>query len=192
MVKNILIINGSPKRDGNTAALVEWFADGARSEDAQVEIVQAASLKLKAAGCTSCRACQTIKEYRCVIDDDAAPVLAKMVGADAIVMASPLYFFAASAQLKAVVDRMFSLYKWDNEKGTMQTPLAGKTFVFLGSAYEDIGLDAMEKPFVLTAQYTGMPYESLLVPDAGVSGDIRQKKGICEKAVALGIKIGKR
>lgn len=192
MTKKILIISGSPNKDGNTAALVEWFADGARSEDAQVEVVHAAFLKLKAAGCTSCRACQTRVEYRCVIDDEATPVLGKMALADAIVMASPLYFFAASAQLKVIVDRMFSLYKWDNEKGTMETPLKGKTLVLLGSAYEDIGLDAMEKPFLLTAQYTGMPYESLLVPDAGVSGDIRKKKGVCEQAVALGIKIGKR
>ena len=191
MAKKILIVNGSPKKNGNTAALVEWFAEGARSSGAQVEIAGAAFLTCKVSGCTSCRQCQTIEEYRCVIDDGATAVLGKMAGADAIVMASPLYFFAASAQLKVIVDRMFSLYKWDNEKGTMKTPLAGKQFVFLGSAYEDVGLDAMEAPFVLTARYTGMPYESLLVPNAGVSGDIGKQQGVHDRAVALGAKIGK-
>ena len=83
---------------------------------------------------------------------------------------------------------MFSLYKWDNAAGTMRTVLRGKTLVLLGSAYEDVGLDALEKPFVLTADYSGMKYGSLLVPNAGESGDIRKRSGVREKAVALGKK----
>ncbi|MFA4991395.1 MAG: flavodoxin family protein [Candidatus Omnitrophota bacterium] len=186
MAKKILILSGSPKKDGNTAILVNWFAYGARSKGAEVEIIQTAFLKYKSFGCTSCRACQKIKKYECVIDDEARPVLAKMVKVDVIVMATPLYFYGASAQLKLVFDRMFSLYKWDNEADTMTTPLKGKTFVLIASAFEDIGLDALEKPFSLTADYTGMKFESLLIPNAGESGDIKDKKYIRDKAIALG------
>jgi multimeric flavodoxin WrbA len=186
MAKTILVIMGSPKKDGNTATLVKWFAEGARSNDVQIEVVNAAALKYKTSGCTSCRACQKSDKYECVINDDAKPVLAHMADVDVIVMATPLYFFAASAQLKLVFDRMFSLYKWDNDAGTMETPLKGKTFVLLASAYEDVGLDALEKPFALTADYTGMKFKSLLVPNAGVSGDIKKIPGIREKAVSLG------
>jgi hypothetical protein len=71
----------------------------------------------------------------------------------------------------------------------MKTVLKGKTLVLLASAYEDVGLGALEKPFVLTAEYTGMQFESLLIANAGVSGDIRNKSGIREKAVALGKKV---
>jgi hypothetical protein len=71
----------------------------------------------------------------------------------------------------------------------MQTPLKGKTLVLLTSAFEDVGLDALEKPFALTAEYTGMKFESLLVPGAGVSGQIKKKTGIRNKAVRLGRKV---
>jgi multimeric flavodoxin WrbA len=182
----ILIINGSPKKEGNTAALVEWFASGARSKRAEVEIVRAADLDYKFSGCIACRACQKCADYVCAVKDDATPVLARMAEADVIVMATPLFFFGPSAQIKHLFDRMFSLYKWDNEAGTMQTPLTGRTFIVLASAFENVGLDALEKPFLLTAQYTGMKFKSLLVPNAGVSGGIRKLTGVKKKAFALG------
>jgi len=186
--KNILILSGSPKKNGNTAALVEWFTEGAVSKGAKVELIHTAFLQYKFQGCTSCRLCQKQEAYECVIDDDANLALRKMASADVIVMATPLYFFAASAQLKIIIDRMFSLYKWDNAAGTMKTALSGKTLVLLASAYEDVGLDVLEKPFALTAKYTGMKFKSLLVPNAGESGDIKKKSGVREKAVSLGKK----
>lgn len=186
MAKRILILSGSPKKNGNTAALIEWFCKGANSSAADIEIIRTALLKYKSNGCTSCRRCQKIKEYECTVNDDAKPVLAKIVKADVIVMATPLYFFSASAQIKIIFDRMFSLYKWDNNAGTMETPLIGKTMILLASAFEDVGLDALEKPFAITAKYTGMNFRSLLVPNAGVSGEIKNKKEIKQKAVALG------
>jgi len=189
MPKKILILCASPKKAGNTAALVDWFAAGARAKGAQVQIVRTAFLKYKSIGCTSCRACQKLKSYTCVINDQAKPVLAKMAKVDVIVMATPLYFFSASAQLKLVLDRMFSLYKWDNQAGTMQTPLKGKTLVLLASAYEDVGLNALKAPFAFTAKYSGMKFFSLLVPNAGVSGSIKSKLDIRKKAMALGRKV---
>lgn len=191
MPKKILIFSGSPKKDGNTVSLVNWFSEGAVSVGAEVEIIHAAFLKTKSGGCTSCRKCQQIKEYKCVIDDDISAALAKVPKADVIVMATPLYFFSASAQLKMVFDRMFSLYKWDNQAKTMETCLKGKTFVLIASAFEDVGLDSLEKPFALTAEYSKMEFESLLVSNAGVSGEIKNKPGIRQKAVALGSKVAK-
>jgi len=186
MPKKILILSASPKKDGNTATLVNWFKQGASCKGASIEIIQTAFLKHKAAGCTSCRMCQQSDKYECVIDDEIKPILAKMAQADVIVMATPLYFFAVSAQLKIVFDRMFSLYKWDNVAGTMQTILKGKTLVLIASAFEDVGLDVLEKPFSLTACYTGMEFKSFLVPNAGVSGDINSKIDVREKAIMFG------
>jgi multimeric flavodoxin WrbA len=143
-------------------------------------------LKAKTSGCTSCRACQSSAEFECVIDDEISRVLKKMAKADVVVMATPVYFFSVSAQLKQVVDRMFSLYKWDNAAGTMKTVLRGKTLVLLASAYENVGLNALEKPFRLTAAYSGMKFRSLLAPNAGVSGQIRNNANVQKKAIALG------
>ena len=189
MTCKILVLSGSPIKDGNTTALVSWFAEGARSKGAEVEIVQTAFLKYKSFGCTSCRTCQKIEKYECAINDEAKPVLAKMAKVDVIVMATPLYFYGPSAQLKLIFDRMFSLFKWDNKTDTMKTPLKGKTFVLIASAYENIGLDTLEKPFALTAEYTSMKFESLLIPNAGESGAIKNKINIKEKAIALGRKV---
>ena len=147
MSKKILVLSASPVKNGNTTMLVDAFVEGARSKGAQVDVVATAFLKYKSLGCTSCRACQKSDKYECVIDDEARPVLAKMAHVDVIVMATPLYFYGPSAQLKLVMDRMFSLYKWDNETGVTKTPLKKKKLVLLGSAYEDIGLDVLKQPF---------------------------------------------
>ncbi|MDD5130973.1 MAG: hypothetical protein PHS66_08025, partial [Candidatus Omnitrophica bacterium] len=91
--------------------------------------------------------------------------------------------------LKLIMDRMFSLYKWDNKANTMTTPLEGKTLVLLASAFEDIGLDTLEKSFAITADYSGMKFESLLVANAGESGEIKKLKSARKKAIALGSKV---
>lgn len=189
MAKKILIISGSPVKDGNTAMLVEWFKQGAQAKQAAVRLVNAADLKYKTSGCLSCRQCQKNPQYECVIDDAARPVLAEMIRSDVIVMATPLYFYSPSAQLKILMDRMFSLYKWDNRSNTMATPLKGKTMVLLASAFEDAGLDVLEKIFSITAEYTGMRFSSLLVKNAGESGQIRRLEGIAEQAAALGSQV---
>ncbi len=188
MPKKILILNGSPKKNGNTAKLVEWFAKGARQNRGKVEIIRAASLKFKANGCASCRACQKLNEYECVINDGVKKVLKKMAKADAIVFATPLYFYGPSAQLKLIIDRMFSLYKWDNTTDTFESPMKGKSMILLLSAYEDIGLDIVKKSFKLIADYSEMKFSSLLVANARESGEIVKLKGICKKAIDFGKK----
>ena len=188
LAKKILILSGSPKKNGNTVTLVEWFCEGARSKNAYLEVVHTAFLKYKSTGCTSCRSCQKSPDYVCKIKDDARPILARVPEFDVIVVATPLYFFSASAQLKVIFDRMFSLYKWDNDTGTFKTPLRSKTLILLASAYEDVGLDALEKPFRLTAEYTGMNFESLLIPNAGISGEIKKRTDIYKKAFSMGEK----
>jgi len=185
-MKKILVISGSPKKDGNTAVLADWLAEGASAQGAEVEVIYTPNLKINGTGCLSCRSCQKSDKYECLIADDVRTVLKKMSEVDVIVMASPLYFFSASAQIKIIFDRMFSLYKWDNASATMKTVLKGKTFAVVASAYEDIGFDAFEKPFAITAEYTGMKFASLLVPNAGVSGEIKNKPGIREQAIAFG------
>ncbi|MBF0594135.1 MAG: flavodoxin family protein [Candidatus Omnitrophica bacterium] len=186
MLKDVLIISGSPKKEGNTSLLVGWFAEGAKSAGANVEIIRAADLEHKVMGCTSCRACQKSSSYRCVINDAVSDCVARFSSADVIVMATPLYFFGASSQLKCIIDRMFSLYKWDNAANTMETPLKGKTFVFLGSGFEDAGFEAFESPFRLTAEYSGMFYKSLVIKNAGISGDIIKLPDVRLKAIELG------
>ncbi len=117
-MKKILILEGSPRRNGNSAILSKEFARGAEEAGCSVESVQIAHKKIS--GCLGCNAC-----YRnggaCVQKDDMAEIREKMLAADGIVLASPIYFYSMTAQMKAVIDRTYAFYQ----------QLAGKAFYFI-------------------------------------------------------------
>ena len=97
----ILIISGSPRKGGNTELLAEAFAKGA-SKHHQVEIVSVRDYKVNP--CLGCNACFKTNGI-CAQKDDMSPIYEKMNQADMLVIASPVYFYGISAQLKAVIDR---------------------------------------------------------------------------------------
>ena len=98
---NILIISGSPRKGGNTELLAEAFAKGA-AEHHHVEIVSVRDYKVNP--CLGCNACFKTDGI-CAQNDDMAIIYEKMSRADMLVIASPVYFYGISAQLKAVIDR---------------------------------------------------------------------------------------
>ena len=99
---NILILSGSPRKDGNTDLLVEAFVKGA-SQKHHVEVVSVHDYKVNP--CLGCNACFMSKDNTCVQKDDMPLIYEKMSHADMLVIASPVYFYGLSAQLKAVIDR---------------------------------------------------------------------------------------
>ena len=102
MSKKVLILSGSPRKDGNSDILCSEFARGARESGCEVETVRVAAKKI--APCSGCYYCRA-HGGECAHKDDMAEVLQRMIDADVIVMASPVYFYSIDAQLKAVVDR---------------------------------------------------------------------------------------
>ena len=100
---NILVLSGSPRKGGNTDLLVEAFAKGA-SQKHHVEIVSVHDYKVNP--CMGCNACFKNKTNTCVQNDDMPLIYEKMSRADMLVIASPVYFYGLSAQLKAVIDRL--------------------------------------------------------------------------------------
>ena len=99
---NILILSGSPRKGGNTDLLVEAFNKGA-SEHNKVEVISVHDYKV--APCMGCNACFKNKDNTCVQKDDMTAIYDKMANADMLVVASPVYFYGLSAQLKAIIDR---------------------------------------------------------------------------------------
>ncbi|MBO7538175.1 MAG: flavodoxin family protein [Prevotella sp.] len=97
---NILILSGSPRKCGNTELLVDAFAKGAAKHH-HVEIVSVRDVKVNP--CLGCNAC--FKNGICAQKDNMAAIYKKMGQADMLVIASPVYFYGISAQLKAVIDR---------------------------------------------------------------------------------------
>ena len=99
---NILILSGSPRKNGNTDLLVEAFAKGA-SEKHHIEIVSVHDYTVHP--CTGCNACFSSEGNACVQKDDMPLIYEKLADADMLVIASPVYFYGLSAQLKAFIDR---------------------------------------------------------------------------------------
>ena len=188
MSKKIMIVCGSPRKHGNTNRVVGWAADAARQAGAQVEIVDAARLDYKTNGCTACMSCQKSEDYGCVIDDEAKPVIARMTGADALVISSPVYWMGPTAQLKLLLDRMFSLFKLAVEpirSGLKDNATLAVISTAAGSM--DEGLSLVENTFKLTADFFHFPFHSILLPHAPENPeDIETNAELKEEAATLG------
>ena len=106
MNKNIVILSGSPRRNGNSEKLVAAFKEGAESAGKTVTVFRTAHMKIK--GCSGCEYCHE-SGGKCSIKDDMTEVLDAIGKANAVVFVSPIYYFSFSAQLKTAIDRMYPL-----------------------------------------------------------------------------------
>jgi len=130
MTKKILILSSTPRKNGNSGILCERFAEGALEAGHSVEKVVLREKTIHP--CTGCYACA--RNGKCAQNDDMAAILDSMVSADAIVMATPVYFYTMCAQMKAVIDRTVARY----------TEVQGKEFYFIVTA-ADGSKPAMER-----------------------------------------------
>ena len=103
-MSKIAVLVGSPRRGGNTAMLAQAFIDGIDKQKYSVETLSVADVKV--GGCTGCNACYADSSHRCVQKDDMQELYKKLADADTIVIATPVYFYGISAQLKCIVDRL--------------------------------------------------------------------------------------
>jgi multimeric flavodoxin WrbA len=188
MAKKILIINGSPRKNGNTAITAGWVAEGAESEGASVKIVVAARLKYKTAGCCSCYSCQVSQQFRCVILDDATDVVASFPDYDLVVFASPVYFFGLSSQIKMIIDRMVSLFKFCDGKTIHNLQKVNFAFVSTcGGGLDDSGIKLVDETIKNIVHFIGKTHKSLLIPSMPINPEETAKmEDVKEKAVAFG------
>ena len=108
-MKNILIIQGGGRPNGNTAQLANSFAQGAENAGHKVEIISLIKNDIK--GCLGCNACRYGKP--CVQKDGFNAVVPKITEADLLVFASPLYFWTISSRTKAFIERLYCITKED-------------------------------------------------------------------------------
>ena len=102
-LSNIVIFVGSVRKNGNTARLAQSFAEGAAKNN-NMEIVSVADYNVNP--CIGCNSCFTREGNQCFQNDDMVQIYEKLRNADIVVIASPVYFYGISAQLKAIVDRL--------------------------------------------------------------------------------------
>jgi len=190
--RKIMVLTGSPRKNGNTAALVARFVAGCRSKGAKVEVVDAARLKYKTNGCIACMACQKSRYFRCVIKDEASKILARIPGFDVLVIASPVYTFGPSAQIKMLLDRTYSLVKCQG--AVPAGPLTKMRFALIASAGGGPeALVPIRLTFAASARFLGIKFDSLLIPFSGESsGTLADRPEVLASALAFGERVAGR
>lgn len=129
MNKKVLVLAGSPRKGGNSDLLCDELIKGAEISGNVVEKVYVQDLKI-----SSCRACYGCRNTgKCVQNDDMEELLDKMIAADVIVMATPVYFYSMDGQMKTMIDRTLPRY----------TEIKNKDFYFIATAAA--GAKAMER-----------------------------------------------
>lgn len=130
-MKKVLILSGSPRKGGNSDLLCDEFMRGAKECGNEVEKIRVADKNI--GYCSACYYCRDNKGI-CIKKDDMPEILNKIIHADVIVMASPVYFYSVSAQIKAVIDR--SVARW--------LEIKNKEFYYIATAAEE-GDQAMDR-----------------------------------------------
>ena len=136
----IVIVNGSARK-GNTLTAIQAFAEGVAEEN-EIEII--APEKLNIAPCKGCGVCQCSKG--CVDQDDTNPTIDKIVAADVIVFATPVYWWGMSAQLKLIIDKCYC-------KGLHLNNKKGGVIVVGAARVGSIQYELINKQFQCMADY---------------------------------------
>lgn len=183
--KRILVIKGSPREKGNSSLLADQLVAGARAAGAEVEVFILQNMNIQA--CNSCDACQESPENGCILEDDMQKLYPKLRQANAIAIATPIYWFTMSAQTKLFIDRWYAM---ESPQGNA---LKGKTFGII-LTYGDTdpvtsgainAIRSFEDMFrYLKADISGFVYGS-----ANQAGEIKGQADLLERAFKLGQKM---
>jgi multimeric flavodoxin WrbA len=181
----VLGIMGSPRRQSNTEILLDRALEGAREAGAEVEKVLVS--KLKISPCLEIYACR--KDGNCAIEDDMQLLYKKLLEADHIIFASPIFFYGITSQAKAIIDRCQALWVRRHVLGMGKEDKRERRGVFIS-----IGATRGKKLFdgaVLTVKYffdaIGVKYSGdLLVRGIDNKGQIKEHSEALEDAFRLG------
>ena len=181
MSKKIVVITGSPRKNGNSFAMTDAFIRSAESKGHKVTRFDAAMMKV--GGCRACETC--FKTGRaCSFDDDFNSMAPAILEADALVFTMPVYWYSIPAQIKGVIDRIFSFVAGGKD-------ISGKEYALIACCEEeDMSVfDGVRIPMERTAALNKWKMVGeVLVPGVLNVGDIEKTDG-CRQAAALADKM---
>jgi multimeric flavodoxin WrbA len=183
--KRVLVILGSPRKNGNSAILAEQITKGAKSAGADVKSVFLQELKI--APCRSCYSCQKPGSKGCAINDDMQTIYPKLIEANAWVLASPVFWFNMSAQIKIFMDRCFALHCYGKD------PFIGRR-IAIAMSYGDVdpfasGCVNALRTFQDAFNYTRSKIVGMVYGSAMKAGDIAKNEALMVEAEDLGKKL---
>jgi len=178
----VLVILGSPRKAGNSAALAARIARGAESAAAEVETLFLQDLEISP--CRGCDTCKKPDSKGCAIKDDMQKIYPRLIRADAWVIASPVYWFTMSAQTKIFMDRCYALPAY------AENPFAGKR-IAIAMSYGDTdpvrsGCVNAIRTFQDAYRYTGSRIVGMVYGSAVKAGEIEKDEALMREAEELG------
>lgn len=176
---NIVVLAGSERKEGNTDLMVQAFVKGAK-EKHRIEIISVADHKVNP--CTGCNSCFMREGHACYQKDDMELVYEKLKQTDILVIASPVYFYGISAQLKAIVDRLHTPMR--NE-----FPIKKMALLLVGGATLPELFDSIIMQYQLVLNYFHLENAGMvLVKGVREKGDIKNTEGL-KQAYELGLSL---
>lgn len=158
------IIYGSPRKKGNTAALLAPFIDELQKNGVSVDYFDVYEKEI--AGCRACLGCQKDSEkVSCVISDDMQPILKSMADADLMIIAAPVYAWSAPAPVKAVIDRaIYASCKYYGDDPHGPALFKGKRLALLTTCGYPVekGADLYEEMMKRYCKHCGLTYAGML------------------------------
>mgnify|MGYP005753166837 FL=1 len=181
MSKKIVVITGSPRKSGNSFAMTDAFIKAAESKGHTVTRFDAAMMKIE-----GCRACETCFKSgkACSFDDDFNTIAPAILDADAVVFTMPVYWYSIPAQIKGVIDRLYSFCVAGKD-------IAEKECALIACCEEEdmSVLDGVRIPIERSAALIKWHMVGeVLIPGVLNTGDIEKTDG-CQQAAALADKI---
>ncbi len=177
MSKKIVVITGSPRKNGNSFAMTDAFIKAAEAKGRAITRFDAALKKV--GGCRACETCFSTGKA-CTFDDDFNTIAPAILEADVIVFTMPVYWYSIPAQIKGVIDRIFSMVVGGRD-------IAGKECALITCCEEDdmSVMDGVRIPIERMAALNKWKMAGeVLIPGVLNVGDIDKTEG-CKKAADL-------
>ncbi len=176
----IITLLGSARTKGNTATIVGWIEEALQSQGHEAARINVARQKIN--GCLGCLQCKKSPDaIACVQNDDANAILERMLDADCILFASPVYFWGVTAQTKAIMDRCYA-FVTNYHKPDHTSLVRGKTLglVTTGGGGYDNNVEGIFDAFdrfkgFLLAERVDMLHFGGCSPDVELSASVREK-----------------
>lgn len=180
--KRVIVLLGSPREKGNSAILAKHISEGATSEGAEVETIFLHGKNITP--CKGCEACQKPDSKGCAINDDMQAIYLKLLESEAWVIATPVYWFTMSAQIKIFMDRCFALPAYAKDPFTGKRIAIAMTYG-ANDPYDSGCVNAI-RTFQDAYRYADATIVGMVYGSALDAGDIASNETLMEEALALG------
>ena len=192
MFRRVVVVHGSPRKEGNSQALAKIAIKTLADTGIVSDEIDASAIAFAYPGCNACNICQMSDGFGCLLDDELSMTVNRLLNYDAIILATPIFWLSYPAQIKILIDRMYGLIKFEkNEK--IVSPLCGKSLALLatGSTEYDDNLDVLDKQCRLAAKMIRMSYFSCFFPFCNfMPGEAIRNSALVEQVKNFAMRLG--